>query len=202
MTTHVTPQTDLVAPFPTLAGVSLAPVTQSDYAPLKAAADDPDTWAWYAYRGDGEYFDTQFWPQFLNGHNPPHECHFTVRLHGEVVGTTYYIGVSAAHKRLEIGGTWYAKSARGTQVNPVCKYLLLERAFAWGAHRVELKTDSRNAHSRAAMEKLGACYDGTLRRHMILHDGRPRDTAYYSIIPDEWSTIRTQLEQRINALNV
>ena len=187
--------------FETLAGVRLDEVQAEDEAEVRAAANDADTWRWFTFRADGEHFDTQFWPNFLVHHRSAEEYHFIVRHQGKVVGATCFLAASDRHKRLEIGGTWYTKDARGGVVNPVCKLLLLDRAFAWGARRVEIKTDSQNARSRAAIEKLGGVFEGTLRNHMILHDGSQRHTVYYSIVPEEWLKIKAELKLRIDALS-
>ena len=183
-----------------LGDVSLSPVQLSDKAALRTAADAEEIWTWYTFRGDGEYFDTAFWPGYFEKFDPEKEAHFVVRYKGEIVGSTCYLAIDQHHKRVEIGGTWYTANVRGTVVNPACKLLLTDHAFQWGAQRVEWKTDRNNARSRAAIEKLGAKYEGTLRSHMFLHDGRVRDTVYYSMIPDEWPAAKEKLLARIAAL--
>ena len=189
----------LTAPGLTKADVSLSLVTERDKEGLRAAANSEEIWKWYTFRADGDYFDAQFWPGFFHAYNPKKECHFVVRYKGEIVGATCFLAIDAHHKRLEIGGTWYAAKARGTIVNPACKLLLTGRAFDGGAQRVEWKTDSNNKRSRAAIEKLGAQYEGQLRNHMFLHDGRVRHTVYYSMIAEEWPAAKAKLETRIAA---
>ena len=81
-------------------------------------------------------------------------------------------------------------------MNPTAKLLLLGNAFAQGAERVELKTDALNEHSRAAILKLGAKFEGVHRRHMRRADGTLRDTAWYSVIAEEWPAVRAGLEAR------
>ena len=98
----------------------------------------------------------------------------------------------------EIGATWYAPHAQGTKINPAAKYLLLGHAFACGAERVEIKTDSENMRSRAAIVKLGAVFEGVHRHHMRRADGTWRDTAWYSILKAEWPAVKTKLEQRLS----
>jgi RimJ/RimL family protein N-acetyltransferase len=115
-----------------------------------------------------------------------------------LVGSTRYIMVTPAHRRLEIGWTFYRADARGTTVNPACKRLLLGRAFEEArCVRVELKCDARNARSRAAIKKLGAREEGTFRRHIILGDGYIRDSAYFSVLDDEWPDVRARLDARL-----
>jgi N-acetyltransferase len=121
----------------------------------------------------------------------------------EVVGTTRYLALAPEHRRLEIGGTFYVRPARGTSVNPACKRLLLGHAFeALGCVRVELKCDARNAASRAALAKLGATCEGTLRRHIVLGDGFVRDTVYFSVLDAEWPRVKADLEARLRAAGV
>lgn len=118
---------------------------------------------------------------------------------GKAVGSTSYMNIREEHYGLEIGSTWISKSARGTKINPSMKYLMLKHAFEeLGAIRVELKTDARNAQSRAAILKLGAVFEGLTRNHIIMPDGYYRDSAVYSIIPDQWDLISSQLLNRIN----
>lgn len=94
----------------------------------------------------------------------------------------------------EIGGTWYSASAQRTVVNTECKLLLLTYAFdIWGVLRVTLKTDSRNGRSRRAIERIGAAFEGVRRVHAPAVDGGTRDTAYFSIVKDEWPPIKARL---------
>jgi N-acetyltransferase len=95
----------------------------------------------------------------------------------------------------EIGWTWLAEKVQRTSVNTECKRLLLGHAFeAWEVHRVTLKTDARNARSRAAIERLGARLDGILRGHMPAADGGIRHSAVYSIVAAEWPEVRARLD--------
>ncbi len=118
---------------------------------------------------------------------------------GKAIGSTSYMNIRPEHRGLEIGSTWIAKHARGTKVNPSMKYLMLKHAFEeLGAIRVELKTDARNAQSRAAILKLGAHFEGILRHHIIMPDEHLRDSAMYSIIPEQWEDVSATLLARIN----
>jgi len=125
---------------------------------------------------------------------------FVVRLpNGDLAGMTTLMNPRERDGGVEIGGTWYAPAAQGGAVNPSCKYLLLAHAFACGAERVELKTDALNTRSRAAILKLGASFEGIHRRHMRRPDGTLRDTAWYSILRDEWPGVKAALEARLAA---
>jgi RimJ/RimL family protein N-acetyltransferase len=127
---------------------------------------------------------------------------FAVRLKKEdrVVGSTAYFGIVPAHKRAEIGYTWYEQTLWGTYVNPESKFLLLRHAFDdWHAVRMQLTTDARNIHSQRAILKLGATLEGKLRNHGIRPDGSLRDAMMYSITSDDWPRVKSDLRSRIAA---
>jgi RimJ/RimL family protein N-acetyltransferase len=128
---------------------------------------------------------------------------------GRVVGSTRFMTIErwtwppayASQERphgcadvVEIGSTWLAPEAQRTTINTRAKLLMLTHAFeAWEVRRVMLKTDSRNARSRAAIERIGARLDGVLRAHMPAFDGAVRDTAFYSILASEWPAVKERL---------
>jgi RimJ/RimL family protein N-acetyltransferase len=116
---------------------------------------------------------------------------------GKIVGQTCYLAIAPEHDRVEVGGTWYAPHAQASHINPACKLLMLGHAFACGAERVELKTDALNLRSRNAMLKMGATFEGIHRRHMRRRDGTRRDTAWYSVIREDWPTVKAGLEARL-----
>ncbi len=102
---------------------------------------------------------------------------------------------------VEIGGTWLAASAQRTSINTEAKLLMLTHAFeAWKVSRVDLKTDARNARSRAAIERIGGKLDGIVRNWQPSlvpgEEGTPRDSALYSIIPSEWPAVKSALQPR------
>lgn len=109
----------------------------------------------------------------------------------KVAGSSRYGNISFAHKRLEIGWTWIHPEFHGTGLNKACKFLLLEYAFEWlEFNRVEIKTDVINEQSRKAILKIGAKEEGIFRKHQVTSEGRIRDSIYYSIIDDEWPSIK------------
>lgn len=117
---------------------------------------------------------------------------------GRVAGATRYLNIMPKDRGLEIGGTWYGLEFQRTPVNTECKYLLLRHAFeTLGCIRVQLKTDLRNERSQKAIERLGAVREGVLRNHMILPDGRYRDSVFYSILDREWPAVKKRLEQML-----
>lgn len=114
---------------------------------------------------------------------------------GTVRGTTRFMRMSPAHKRLEIGGTVYDLSVQRTGLNTEAKSLLLHHAFeVLGCNVVQLRTDWLNRRSRSAIERLGAKLDGVLRGHLVMPDGHVRDTACYSVIASEWPGVRANLQ--------
>jgi len=120
------------------------------------------------------------------------------RAGGRIVGTTRFMNIEAAHRRVEIGTTWLAQSFQRTAVNTEAKLLMLGHAFeTLGCIAVDIRTHERNMQSRAAIERLGAKLDGILRNHMIMPDGTVRSTASYSIIDKEWPEVRARLEARL-----
>lgn len=102
----------------------------------------------------------------------------------------------------EIGSTWYGASFQRTGVNTECKLLMLAHSFdSWNTIRVTLKTDARNIRSRYAIQRLGATFEGIRRAHLPASNGSIRDTAYFSIIAEEWPSVRTNLKNRLEKYN-
>ena len=116
----------------------------------------------------------------------------------KAMGMTTYMNIDRDNKRVEIGSTWYAKSVQCTSLNTECKLMLLEHAFErLDCICVEFRTHFMNHQSRRGIERLGAKLDGILRSNGIQKNGTIRDTAVYSIIKDEWSSVRANLEYQI-----
>jgi len=130
---------------------------------------------------------------------------YTVRLtgagglgpEGTVVGTSSLGDVDVVNERVHLGWTMYGSRWWGTQVNPECKLLLLGHAFDCGFGRVKIQTDAVNERSQAAIAGLGATREGVLRRHTRRADGSFRDTVVFSVLRDEWPTVRAGLQQRL-----
>ena len=118
---------------------------------------------------------------------------------GKIVGQTTYMNIDAANRRVEIGSTWYAKSAQRGPLNTQCKILLLTHAFeTLNCIAVEFRTHFFNHQSRRAIERLGAKQDGILRSHQVTPNCTLRDTVVYSITAAEWPTVRTHLNYQLN----
>lgn len=121
------------------------------------------------------------------------------RSDGRVMGSTRFLDIRRKHHGLEIGWTWLAPEAQRTALNTEAKCLMLRQAFEeWGALRVQLKTDANNERSRAAILRLGAVYEGVLRKQLLRpHDGYQRDTAMFSITDTEWPAVKAGLEAKL-----
>jgi RimJ/RimL family protein N-acetyltransferase len=118
------------------------------------------------------------------------------RVSGRTIGSTRFMNIDRANRRVEIGSTWIAPAWQRSAVNTEAKFLMLRHAFeTWKCLRVELKTDALNQKSRKAILRLGAKEEGTLRRHLITWTGRVRDTVYFSILDSEWNDVKKKLEQ-------
>jgi RimJ/RimL family protein N-acetyltransferase len=114
------------------------------------------------------------------------------------VGSTTFLAIERGHRKLEIGGTWLAPEWQRTPCNTEAKYLQLRHAFEdLGAVRVEFKTDSLNERSRAALARIGAVEEGTMRNHMLVPGPRNRHSVYFSVIDSEWAGVKARLEEML-----
>jgi RimJ/RimL family protein N-acetyltransferase len=178
--------------------VRLEPLEERHREAIRPAAQHPEIFT-VTTSALGPLFDPYI-DNALKRSDGPHERAFAVfhKKQGRPVGMTRYLNIEEAHKKLEIGSTWYEPSVWAGAVNPECKLLLMRHAFeTLKFNRVEYKTDARNARSRAAIAKLGATQEGILRKHMIMADGYVRDSVYFSIIDTEWPAVKAGLEKRL-----
>ncbi|NVD27103.1 GNAT family N-acetyltransferase [Parasphingorhabdus flavimaris] len=164
--------------------VRLEPVAEHHLEPLRVAcAEDKDIWDIYPVSMLDENFDkaieafhdTTNWVRFavINSQT------------GKLVGMTNYINPDQ-HGVVEIGGTYIAPSVRGSGFNDAMKKLMIDHAFAQGFTRIEFRVDTRNKRSMAAVMKLGAQHEGTLRKNRITWTGYVRDTAVFGLLKEEW----------------
>ncbi|HEV2386749.1 MAG TPA: GNAT family protein [Candidatus Acidoferrales bacterium] len=177
--------------------VRLEPLTRGHHAALVAAGLDPELWRWIPQpvltREEMAGYIGNALAEQARGTALPFAT--IERASGQAVGCTRYGNIDRSHRRVEIGWTWIAKPWQRTAVNTEAKYLQLRHAFeTLGCIRVELKTDSLNERSRAAIARLGAREEGTFRNHMITASGRVRHTVYFSIIDAEWPEVKARLE--------
>jgi RimJ/RimL family protein N-acetyltransferase len=174
-------------------GVRLEPLSLEHVDGLRAAAADGELWN-LRVTSVPEPHRTQAYVH--TALETPNRLAFAVvdSSSGAVLGTTSYHDIVAGIGRVEIGYTWYAKSAQRTLVNTSCKLLLLSHAFdTLGCAVVGFRTDNFNHASQAAIERLGAKKDGVIRHHFARRDGTVRDTVMYSIVRGEWHEIKTHL---------
>ena len=117
---------------------------------------------------------------------------------GRAIGSSRFLDIAPEHGRLEIGWTWIAPSHQRTATNTEAKLLQLRYAFEdLGATRVAFKTDQRNERSQAAIARLGAKHEGVLRNQFRMPDGYMRSSVYFSILADEWPSVKSRLEARL-----
>lgn len=177
--------------------VRLEPLTLDHVDALSAVGLDPSLWALTTIRVNDSDDMRRYVQTALDEQRAGTALPFATiaRATGTVVGTTRFGSAVHEHARVEIGWTWIAPPWQRTAVNTEAKYLMLRHAFeVLKIRRVELKTSALNARSRAAILRIGATEEGTLRKHMINADGSARDSVYFSVTDDEWPRVRTRLE--------
>ena len=119
---------------------------------------------------------------------------------GSAIGTTSFLDLNLVHNSLEVGSTFYSKDYWRSFVNTECKLMMLTEAFeVRNVERVTIKTDSMNKRSRDAITRLGATFEGILRHHMHRPDGTWRDSAYHSILREEWPNVKLGLVNKLNS---
>ena len=187
---------------PTLVGrmVSLEPLVAAHGDGLWEASRDARTWQWLSIvqPTTRAAFD-EYLAAALDAARAGTEIPLVTISHEQgVAGSTRFLALRPEHRSVEIGWTWLHPSAWATGVNVEAKLLMLRHAFeVWGCRRVELKTDAQNERSRGAMEAMGARFEGIHRKHMLVRDGENRDSAWYSIVDDEWPEVAVRLTGRL-----
>jgi len=185
--------------------VELTPTTQHDAHGLRLAIDHDHVWQ---HQAGGPLPDDATARHWITDVLDRGWFPWTVRLvrdvgerhAGTVVGWSSFLDIVPNDARLEIGNTSYDPAVWGTVVNPETKLLLLSFAFdTLGMGRVQLKTDVRNHRSQQAIHRLGATYEGVLRRYNRRRDGSVRDTAMFSVIAEDWPRVRDGLADRVSA---
>jgi RimJ/RimL family protein N-acetyltransferase len=158
---------------------------------LRAAGADPQVWRWMRVS------DVDSWLEMIRG-GPDYP--FAILQDGVAVGSSSYLSIAPEHRRLEIGNTWMNPSTWGTGANVEAKYLLMRHAFEeLGCIRVEFKTDAKNNRARAALAALPSQFEGIHRKHMLVRGDVRRDSAWYSVIDDDWPEVKAALERRLAA---
>ncbi len=176
--------------------VRLAPLSMAHHAGLSEVGLDQELWQWIPEPVATAEEMRAYIEEALAAQAAGTALPFATveRSSGRVIGSTRFGNIDRRHRRVEIGWTWLARPWQRTRANTEAKNLMLCHAFeTWGAIRVELKTDSLNARSRAAILRLGAKEEGVLRNHMIASTGRIRHTVYYSITDSDWPEVKSRL---------
>jgi N-acetyltransferase len=178
--------------------VRLEPLNEAHVPGLAEIGAGQDFWRFMVYGDIDNEADLRKWAlEIMSRARRGTDLPFAV-VHlasGRLAGATRYMNMMPNDRGLEIGGTWYGTEFQRSAVNTECKYLLLSHAFeTLHAIRVQLKTDLLNERSQRAIERLGAKKEGVLRNHMILPDGRIRDSVFYSILDSEWTEVKKKLE--------
>jgi len=184
--------------------VRLEPLARGHEQALFEAARDERIWRWMPYDASESPETFHAWlEEALAASEARTEAAFATvdAASGEPVGSTRYLALRPEHKVLEIGWTWLAPAYWKSGANVEAKLMMLEHAFEnLGCLRVEFKTDASNEGSRGALAALPAHFEGVFRKHMLVRGGKRRDSAYYSIIDDEWPEVRDNLGRRLNAI--
>jgi RimJ/RimL family protein N-acetyltransferase len=176
--------------------VRLEPLRADHLSELAEVAFDPGLWRW-TIMGPQDEAGLRRWVDaaLANAEAGTERPFATIdRATGRAIGSTRFLSIVPEHRRLEIGWTWVATAFQRSGANREAKLLQLTHAFeTLGANRVEFKTHARNEQSRTALAGLGATFEGVFRNHMIMPDGSIRDSAYFSVIAEEWPAVKDGL---------
>jgi N-acetyltransferase len=180
--------------------VKLKPISLDHFEGLWEAGKPDEIWTFMATKVRNQAEMKQMIQSAIEAREMGSQYTFTVFNHeDQMIGSTRFLDISSVHNSAEIGFTWYHPDVWGSKVNTECKYLLLAHAFeSWNLTRIQLKTDSRNLRSQKAIERLGAVREGTLRKDRVISDGYVRDTVFYSILRDEWDSVKKELTSKLN----
>jgi RimJ/RimL family protein N-acetyltransferase len=181
--------------------VQLITLNKDHFSELEVLAADQRIWQYYVYDGtDISRFRSVLksaMDEMLNGTQLPFVIYH--KNERKIIGSTRFMDIQALHRKLEIGSTWLHPDYWGTPVNLECKLLMLTFCFETvGALRVQFKTDENNTRSRKAIEKVGGKFEGVLRHDMLRDNGTKRNSAYYSIIDNEWSALKLSLTDQLH----
>ncbi|GAA1357331.1 GNAT family N-acetyltransferase [Streptomyces beijiangensis] len=178
--------------------VRLIPLSADHAEVLFPSASDPEVWRWMPRPrpGTSDEMRAMISQMLADG---ARRCFTVQRLaDGAVVGSTSLYELDLPEGRAEVGATWFDRSCWGGPFNAESKLLLFGHAFDdLGLARIALRTDNLNVRSQQALTRLGLAYEGTLRSHMLRQDGTRRDSLYYSLLADEWPSVRESLRTRV-----
>jgi RimJ/RimL family protein N-acetyltransferase len=185
--------------------VRLEPIAERHREPLRVAGGDAELWRFHPLNFFNVDFDGWFDHYLTTSASGGAWCWAVLdRASGEYAGSTSYLlanNIPPPNQRVEIGSTWYARRFWASAVNPSCKRMLFAHGFEeCGLNRIELKLDATNIRSFRAIARLGARFEGIHRAHMVMPDGRIRDTAWFSVLKEEWPSVRDGLDARLAKL--
>lgn len=181
--------------------VTLEPIDPARHAEglFAAGHGSPAAASLWTYMPYGPFPDLtamRAWLETLPASEDP--LFFAVIRDDHPIGMTSFLNIEMAMRRVELGHIWYGPADQRTAANTEACLLMMRWAFEAGYRRVEWKCDALNARSRAAAERLGFGFEGVFRRHMIVK-GRNRDTAWFSVVDEEWPQVQRRLEARLAA---
>ena len=178
--------------------VNLIPLEKEHFTELKNLAKEKRIWEFYTLDGtDSKVFSETLYNAIIERENGV-QFPFVIfhKPSNKIIGSTRFLEIQSTHKKLEIGWTWLHPDYWATEINLECKLLLLTFCFEeLKAIRVQLKTDENNLRSRKAIGKIGGQYEGILRNDMLRDNGTKRNSAYYSIIDNEWNEVKLRLTE-------
>ena len=176
--------------------VNLLSLNMEHFTELDALAKDKRIWQFYAYDGSNPITFLNIFTSAISEREKGNQFPFVIfhKKENKIVGSTRFLDIQASHKKLEIGSTWLHPDYWATEVNLESKLLLLTYCFEnLQAVRVQFKTDENNLRSRKAIEKIGGQFEGIFRNDMIRENNTKRNSAYYSIIDEEWKDKKVKL---------
>lgn len=176
--------------------VQLKVLSREDIPHLRTIAPSDHTWKYFVKELSTAEAHNAWMEEALQDYGSQRRVPFVIidKENNAYAGSTSFGNISFYDKRIEIGWTWLGDAFKGTGINSHAKFLLMQYAFeTLGFERVELKTDNLNERSKAALKKIGGTPEGVLRNHMQMHHNRRRDSIYFSILKNEWETVKQNL---------
>ena len=180
--------------------IDLIPMDESHFDELLILSQDKRIWEFYPVDGSNTEKLLIAYKNALIEKEKGNHYPFVIfhKETGKLIGSTRLFEINQKNKNIEIGWTWLHPNYWASGVNFECKLLLLTFCFeTLGTIRVQLKTRDNNLRSRKAIEKIGGKFEGILRKDRIRDNGEVRNSAYYSILDDEWKNVKQNLEQKI-----
>jgi RimJ/RimL family protein N-acetyltransferase len=176
--------------------IALLPLEAAHLPILTEIARDKRIWEFYPFDGTDSNRFLELYRLSITERDKGTQYPFVVfhKAENAIIGSTRYLDIQPQHRKLEIGATWLQPAYWGSPINLECKLLLLTHCFEMlKAVRVQLKTDENNIRSRKAIQKIGGEFEGILRKDMIRDNQTFRNSAYFSIIDEEWPVKKAAL---------